>query len=83
MLEPLSANLLIAATQTSTPGPTVVPQGHKCFFYARGLVSTSTGSATIQIQARGDDSGPWITIGTITLTLGTVEVSDGFQLDGS
>jgi hypothetical protein len=46
-------------------------------FQANGTVSTSTGAATVVVQVSNNNSD-WITLGTITLTLGTSSTSDGF-----
>ena len=46
-------------------------------FQANGRVSTSTGAATVVVQVSNNNSD-WITLGTITLTLGTSSTSDGF-----
>lgn len=46
-------------------------------FQATGYTSTSTGAATVLIQVSNDGVN-YITLGTITLTLGTSVTSDGF-----
>jgi hypothetical protein len=48
-------------------------------FQAVGNTSTSTGAATILIQVSNDGAN-YITLGTITLTLGTAVTSDGFAV---
>jgi len=59
-------------------------------FQAKGTTSAGVGSATIKIQVSnefapgvGDTSTDWIDAGTITLTLGTAQTSDGFALDAA
>lgn len=51
-------------------------------FQAKGTVSASTGAATVQIQVSEDGSN-FLTLGTITLTLGTSATSDGFAVANS
>ena len=51
-------------------------------FQASGLTTTSTGAATILIQVSNDGVN-YITMGTITLTLGTTTTSDGFAAANS
>jgi hypothetical protein len=46
-------------------------------FQAIGSTTTSTGAATVLIQVSNDGAN-YITMGTITLTLGTSITSDGF-----
>jgi hypothetical protein len=46
-------------------------------FQASGATSASTGAATVLIQV-SDDGTNYLTLGTITLTLGTSSTSDGF-----
>lgn len=49
-------------------------------FQAAGTTSAGSGSATVVVQVSCNDSD-WITLGTITLTLGTSSTSDGFASD--
>ena len=59
--------------------------GAKMTFQAHGAVSSSTGAATIKIQACNitatSADALWIDVGTISLTLGTAQVTDGFAID--
>jgi hypothetical protein len=48
-------------------------------FQAVGNTSASTGAATVLIQVSNDGTN-FITLGTITLTLGTAATSDGFAV---
>ena len=48
-------------------------------FQAVGNTSASTGAATVLIQVSNDGTN-YITLGTITLTLGTAKTSDGFAV---
>jgi len=51
-------------------------------FQASGLTTASTGAATVLIQVSNDGVN-YITLGTITLTLGTSVTSDGFAVANS
>lgn len=56
--------------------------GTKWAFQAYGSTSASTGSATILIQVSNvNTDAAFITMGTITLTLGTTVTADGFASD--
>ena len=59
-----------------------LPFGVKRTFQAEGETSTGAGSATIDIEVSNDCSN-YITAGTITLTLGTTTVDDGFATDAA
>lgn len=48
-------------------------------FQAVGNTTSSTGAATVLIQV-SDDGTNYLTLGTITLTLGTASTSDGFSV---
>ena len=47
-------------------------------YSATGSVSASTGAVTVVIEVSNDSVG-WITLGTITLSLGVSATSDGFS----
>lgn len=74
---PLS--LLSAATTTATSNTVDNSEydGEKCF-HAWGTTSSGTGAATIVIEVTNDTTAPWLTLGTISLTLGTSATADGF-----
>jgi hypothetical protein len=59
--------------------------GAKVAFQAHGAVSSSTGAATIKIQgcniAADSADALWLDLGTISLTLGTTQTTDGFVVD--
>lgn len=46
-------------------------------FQAAGTTTAGSGSAVVAIEVSNDNVN-WITLGTITLTLGTSSTSDGF-----
>ena len=49
-------------------------------FQAKGTTTAGAGAATIIIEVTNDTTWPWITLGTITLTLGTAATSDGLAM---
>ena len=51
-------------------------------FQAKGTVASSTGASVILIEV-SDDGTNYITLGTITLVLGTSATSDGFACANS
>lgn len=53
-----------------------IPQDNRTF-QATGQTSTSTGAASVLVEVSNDNSN-WITMGTISLTLGTATTTDGF-----
>lgn len=76
---------LITAAETEVTGSAVPPLATKKTYQAVGVVSASTGDATILIEASNIASevdSDWLTLATITLNLTTVSVADGFAMDG-
>jgi hypothetical protein len=75
--------LLTAATGTGAGNawhPRDVPATNTYVFHsfqASGTTTASTGAATVVIQVSNDGTN-YLTLGTITLTLGTSSTSDGF-----
>lgn len=49
-------------------------------FQAVGTTTAGAGAATVIIEVTNDLTWPWITLGTITLVLGTVATSDGLAM---
>ena len=76
----MAIKLLDAATATGAGGA-VSRSGAKSAIEAHGTTSSGAGAATVVIQGRNDDTGAWLTLGTITLTLSTTVSGDGFVLD--
>lgn len=75
-----SLTMLNAVTVTGSSERFTPWSGQKVF-YANGTTTAGAGAATIIIEGSGVNStvtGNWVTLGTITLTLGTVSTSDGF-----
>jgi len=76
-----STALLTAATTTASGAaqkPITVPRTYHAF----GTTSAGAGAATIVIEVSNIETpatdADWILMGTITLTLGTTQTSDGF-----
>ena len=49
-------------------------------FQAVGTTTAGAGAATIVIEVTNNNTWPWITLGTITLVLGTTATSDGLAM---
>lgn len=81
-----STVLLEAATSTgagdsasiTAADPSALP--YNISFYGKGNTSSGSGAATISIEVCNDGNGPWLSAGTISLTLGTTETADGFVM---
>lgn len=63
---------------------------HRRTFQASGTTSAGVGAATIQIWVSNVDSPSgvasdvdWVLLGTITLTLGTTQTTDGFASEAA
>ena len=76
----MAIKLLDAATATGAGG-VVSRSGAKSAIEAHGTTSSGAGAATVAIEARNEDTGAWLTLATITLTLSTTVSGDGFVLD--
>ena len=76
----MAIKLLDAATATGAGG-VVSRSGAKSAIEAHGTTSSGAGAAaTVAIEARNEDTGAWLTLATITLTLSTTVSGDGFVL---
>jgi hypothetical protein len=80
------AQILLSNATTTGAGDAWHPRDTSAFatyayhsFQANGLTTASTGTATVLIQVSNDGVN-FITLGTITLTLGTSVTSDGFAV---
>ena len=71
---------LLNAVTTAAAGSTYLKPSTMCTFQADGTTSAGTGAATIEVQVSNNDSN-WEVAGTISLTLGTTSVSDGFVFE--
>lgn len=47
-------------------------------YEAYGSTASGSGAATVVIEVRNDNTSPWITMATISLTLGVTTTADGF-----
>lgn len=81
-----TTDLLTGVTSTGAGGPQRPATG-RTTVQARGATSAGAGAATIVIEVSNVEAPTadtqWITAGTITLTLGTTEVTDGFAINAS
>lgn len=88
-----STTMLDAAIATGVSAAVPLKRGNdesKATFHAYGTTSAGSGSATIVIEVSNEASPStaatavdWITAGTITLTLGTTQVDDGFSMNAA
>lgn len=71
-------NMMDAATSTAT-GTVIFKDAPNATFQAYGTTTAGAGAATILIQGSNVDvDADYITLGTISLVLGTTAVADGF-----
>ncbi len=79
----------VAADRTTMLSAATTPRDSAAFqgygrsrtFQASGATSSGAGSATVVIEVTNFENptnADWLTLGTITLTLGTTRTSDGF-----
>lgn len=84
---PKNASVSLLTDQTSTTTLTAVkahePWCNYMTFQARGSTSAGAGSATIEIRVSNDNVDYTTLAGTITLTLSTTVVGDGFASLGA
>ena len=71
--------ILNAVTTTATSSELLLGSDSKTF-QAKGATSSGTGAATIVIEVTNDLTWPWLTLGTITLVLGTIATADGLAM---
>jgi hypothetical protein len=64
-------------TATGAQGAVSGRSGYKTYS-AWGTTGSGSGSATVVIQGSNSGGAAWVTIGTLTLTLGTSASEDGF-----
>jgi hypothetical protein len=77
---PVALTILSEATTVATGNPgRSMNQGKQCV-EAHGTTSSGSGAASISIEVSNNGTS-WITAGTIGLTLGTTQTSDGFVMD--
>lgn len=84
---PVKSYALFTARTTTGYSKVIANRSPQASFQAYGTTSAGAGAATILIQV-SDVPVPveatdvdWITLGTITLTLGTTQTTDGFAKD--
>lgn len=81
-IKSLVTHFFTARTSTGT-SEAFKPFGTKKTFQASGATTAGAGAATVIIEATNDESLPYVTLGTIALTLGTTAVADGFASDAA
>lgn len=73
--------LLSSATAVAAGSPVSLRGGRtEKTFMASGATTSGAGAATVNIEVRNAASEPWIVAGTITLTLSSTPVADGFVM---
>jgi hypothetical protein len=77
--EATSYAVITDSTVTVTSTEVVLGSDSKTF-QAKGSTTAGAGAATIVIEATNDITWPWLTLGTLTLTLGTVATTDGLAV---
>lgn len=76
----MAITLLNAATTVAAGNSVESSHGSKTF-QLFGTTSAGAGAATVKVEVSNADSpttNDWLTLGTITLTLGTTSTNDGF-----
>jgi hypothetical protein len=73
-------NLLTSATATGAGTSTKMIGGGRVAVEATGVTTSGSGATSITIEVSNNNS-TWQTAGTIGLTLGTTQTSDGFVMD--
>lgn len=71
-----SYEILTNVTTTVASEPVSVGSNAKAF-QVKGATSSGTGAASIAVEVSNNTAWPWITLATISLTLGTTATSDG------
>ena len=71
---------LLADAIAQGAGAAFQPAEKQRTFQVNGATSSGTGAATVKIEVSNNGSD-WLTLGTVSLTLGTTSTSDGFVSD--
>lgn len=74
--EALSYEILTDVTTTVASEAISVGSNNKAF-QVQGSTSSGAGAASVVIEVSNNPDWPWITLATISLTLGTAAASDG------
>jgi len=78
----IEAHILQDGATTATNGSTFQMRRKEATFQAVGSTGSGAGAAVINIEFSNDGTN-WITGGTISLTLSTTAVDDGFASDAA
>lgn len=81
-IKPKVTPLLVSELGTGT-SETKYSFGTKKTFQASGFTSAGAGAVDVVIEASNDESLPFVSVGTISLTLSTTPVADGFASDAA
>lgn len=71
------ATLLNEAVAAGAGASFDLKDAYRMALQAKGVTTSGSGAAVVDVQASNDGVN-WLTLGTISLTLGTSETSDGF-----
>lgn len=74
--EALSYEILTDVTTPVASEAISVGSNNKAF-QVKGSTSSGAGAASVVVEVSNNPAWPWITLATISLTLGTTETSDG------
>lgn len=74
--EALSYEILTDVTTPAASEAISVGSNNKAF-QVKGSTSSGAGAASVVVEVSNDPAWPWITLATISLTLGTTATSEG------
>lgn len=77
---PTQIDILKNVTTTGAGASTEMIGGGRMTVEANGITTSGAGTGVVAIEVSNNNL-TWQTAGTITLTLGTVQTSDGFVMD--
>lgn len=80
--QPTRAMKILSAATATGAGEVFRPWGQKRSYQAVGNTSSGSGAADIDIEV-SNDCVNYVVVGTISLTLGTTVVTDGFVTDAN
>lgn len=80
----MTVKTLLNGATTTTTGAAFALDGVNSTFQAVGRTTSSTGACAVSIEVSNDsNSDAWVVAGTMGLTLGTTDTSDGFMMFAS
>ena len=75
-----SYEVLTDATTTATSGNVSIGSSNKTV-QVKGSTTSGTGAATVVVEVSNNAAWPFLTAGTLSLTLGTTATSDGLVIN--